>query len=63
MGAPREDQSLAKDRTSSQDTRRLQQRLQQVAMQYLSLATGLLRLWQAFPPDVQREIVRLMGLS
>jgi len=61
-GAPRENQSIPEDRTSLDSTRGLQHRLQQIAMQYIALAAGLLRLWQALPPDIRKEIARLMHL-
>jgi hypothetical protein len=32
-------------------------------MQYIALAAGLIRLWQALPPDVREEIARVMRLA
>jgi hypothetical protein len=63
MGAPRGKHSQPKPRSNFNDSRAPQSRLRPGTVQWLSILTMFLRMWQALPSGVRAEILRLLHLS
>jgi hypothetical protein len=60
VGAPRRNQPQPEPRAENQSTSGFLDRLRRQAADYGVIVSGILRIWDALPPDFREEMLRLL---